>query len=96
MDLNEAISLVSHEISGYFVDDPTNTGIEQMRKDYLTSKSHPEWARIQSAFRMVLEHGPDAKLEDLVRDDFNRHVPMLQGGARGFLEQIYRGVFETE
>ena len=96
MDLNEAIDLLSHAVIGYFVDDPTDYGIEWMRKNYLASKSHPNWAAIQSAFKIVLEQCSDAQLLDLVEDEFNRTVSMLPGGARGFLEQIYRGVFEAE
>ncbi len=96
MNLNEAISVLIKDTSGYFVDDPVDWGIEEMRRHYLASKSHPSWVSIQSAFRIVLEQCSDAQLDDLVEYEFNHNVSMIPGGSRGFLEQIYKGAFETE
>ena len=95
MDIHEAMEMLSKDVSGYFCDNPTELGIEHMREDYLPSKSHLHWVSIKSAFETMLEGDcPETDLSELVRCEFNRHVPLLPGGARGFLTHIYKSIFE--
>ena len=96
MDLGKALEILRRKVSGYFADDPTDFGIEHMREHYLTSRSHPKWSLIQSAFDTVLEHCPERELSDFVRYEFNRHIPSLPEGARGFLAHIYERTFGAE
>ena len=95
MNSEEALSLLRDGVSGYFVDDSIEDGINQMREHYFASKSHPEWHQRQQAFRIVLEHCSSSDVDNLVQHGFNRYLPMLEGGAKKFLSHIYESVFET-
>jgi hypothetical protein len=96
MKAREAMEFLSRHVSMYFVDDSTDLGIEHMREHYLPSKSHPHWVSIRSAFDIVLEQCSEAELNEFVQHEFNRYVPCLPEGAKGFLTHIYKEVFETE
>lgn len=99
MDTREAMELLSRGVSGYFCDDFTDDGIEYMREHYHASKTEPHgayWSSIKTAFETVLEHCTESELTELVQREFNRHVPSLSDGAKGFLAYIYKSVFDVE
>jgi hypothetical protein len=96
MEVSEAMELLRKDVSGYFFDDPTEVGIDYMREHYNSSKSHPKWNLVKSAFQIALERCSEIELNELVEHRFNRDVLLLPEGARGFLIHIYKSVFGTE
>jgi hypothetical protein len=96
MDVHEAIKILQRDVSVYFYDNSTDSGIEQLREDYLPYKSRPHWSLIKSAFEVVLEQCTEIEMNELVENKFNMYIPLLPEGARGFLTQIYKSVFEVE
>jgi hypothetical protein len=96
MDVHEAKEVLILDASGYFLDNPIDRGIGEIREDYLANKSHPDWRLLKTAFQIVISQCTEVELNEFVEERFNYAVSRLPEGARGFLTHIYKSVFETE